>query len=190
MEDIEPGYCQCGCGKRTEGAYLRNRKDLGHIKGQPVRFLRGHGPQRLKSRPPSKRRPERRKPITERILERIDKDENGCWLWRGYVGPTGYAVLTTGSGESTSLQRASYEAFRGAIPEGMVVDHLCRVRHCGNPWHLEPVANRENLMRGESPSAKNARRTQCPYGHAYDQENTYYDSRGWRQCKTCWRQRP
>jgi hypothetical protein len=73
----------------------------------------------------------------------------------------------------------------GAVPEGLELDHLCRVRGCVNPKHLEPVTHRENLMRGESWSAVNARKTHCPEGHPYDETNTYIDGKGRRRCREC-----
>ncbi|WP_414654556.1 HNH endonuclease signature motif containing protein [Intrasporangium sp.] len=71
----------------------------------------------------------------------------------------------------------------GPIPEGLVLDHLCRNRACCNPAHLEPVTIRENILRGEP-----ANRTHCPHGHAYTPENTRIDN-NMRSCRTCIRER-
>ena len=91
--------------------------------------------------------------------------------------------------------RAAYEVRIGPIPDGMVIDHLCRNRACINPAHMEPVTNRENVLRGTGPSAQHARKTHCNYGHAYDDQNTMH-RRGRRHCRKCalratreWRER-
>lgn len=83
--------------------------------------------------------------------------------------------------------RISYEMLIGPIPSGLQLDHLCRVRHCVNPQHLEPVTNRVNSLRGISLPAQNHRKTHCPQGHAYTPDNVYYHGAGnrWRICATC-----
>jgi hypothetical protein len=67
----------------------------------------------------------------------------------------------------------------------LTIDHLCRVRHCVNPDHLEAVTCRENLLRGETLQAANVAKTECPQGHPYDEENTYVYPNGRRDCRTC-----
>lgn len=81
-----------------------------------------------------------------------------------------------------------YERRNGKVPSGLELDHLCRVRHCVNPDHLEPVTRRENTLRSTSPSAVNARKTACDRGHEFTDENTYVH-RGRRVCRTCNRRR-
>lgn len=81
--------------------------------------------------------------------------------------------------------RYAYEHFIGPIPEGLQVDHLCRVRNCVNPDHLEAVTCRENVLRGDGVAAANARATHCPQGHAYDEANTYTWTNGGRHCRAC-----
>lgn len=76
--------------------------------------------------------------------------------------------------------RVAYEAIKGPIPEGLVIDHLCRVRWCCNPEHLEAVTNEENILRGESPPARNARKERCDRGHELVPR-----SDGKRYCPTC-----
>lgn len=86
----------------------------------------------------------------ERILRRLRLDEeNGCWLWPGAVGNHGYGVVGLGGrDEGTGLvHRVAYEWAFGPIPEGYEVDHLCRVRRCFFPGHLEAVTKAENLRR-------------------------------------------
>lgn len=81
--------------------------------------------------------------------------------------------------------RVVYELRVGPIPEGLELDHLCRVRHCANPEHLEPVTGRENIRRGTSPSAINGRKTHCKNNHEFTPENTYVSPLGKRTCRTC-----
>jgi hypothetical protein len=84
--------------------------------------------------------------------------------------------------------RWSYEALVGPIPPGLEIDHLCRVRNCVNPSHLEPVTKAVNILRGESMSARHARQTHCKSGHPFDAENTRMTTDGQRRCRTCDRQ--
>lgn len=116
------------------------------------------------------------------VLERVSEDTSGCWLWTLHTNADGYAQ-TVWRGKSRRMHRVAYELFVGPIPEGLVLDHLCRVRHCLNPKHLEPVTGRENVMRGEGVGAKCARRTHCPAGHPLDNSNR--DQRGSRVCLPC-----
>ncbi len=85
--------------------------------------------------------------------------------------------------------RFAYELLVGPIPDGLVIDHLCRVRHCVNPAHMEPVTRWENTLRGGSFSAVAARQTHCVNGHPFDEENTHVDRRGFRRCRACNRER-
>ena len=77
----------------------------------------------------------------------------------------------------------------GPIPDGLYLDHLCRVRDCVAPDHLEAVTNRENTVRGENFIARQVSTTHCPQGHLYDEANTYICGRGKRECRTCKRAR-
>ena len=92
---------------------------------------------------------------------------SGCWLWIAALSPYGYAAFSVGgrAGRMVPGHRWSYEHFVGPIPEGLTLDHLCRVRGCVNPWHLEPVTRGENVMRGFGPAAIAARATHCQRGH-------------------------
>jgi hypothetical protein len=89
--------------------------------------------------------------------------------------------------------RWSYEYHVGPIPDGLQLDHLCRVRRCVNPWHLEPVTNRVNSQRGKAGAVNAARQEAkefCPYGHPYSPENTYQrPDRNGRDCRRCMRAR-
>lgn len=80
--------------------------------------------------------------------------------------------------------RASYEMFVGPIPEGLHLDHLCRVTLCVRPGHLEPVTLRENTLRGRAGDYQRAK-THCPSGHEYTEENMFNSPKGHRICKPC-----
>lgn len=73
------------------------------------------------------------------------------------------------------------------MEDGLELDHLCRVRCCVNPGHLEPVSHQVNALRGVSPTALNAAKTMCPVGHPYSIENTRISAAGYRFCRECGR---
>lgn len=82
------------------------------------------------------------------VRSMVKADEQGCWLWQGHINPqTGYGTREV-RGKAWRAHRFSYVHFVGEIPDGLVLDHLCRVRHCVNPDHLEPVTPQENVARG------------------------------------------
>jgi HNH endonuclease len=92
--------------------------------------------------------------VFERIEEKILPEPNsGCWLWSGCVGSHGYAQIAVKHG-TTVVHKILYEQKFGPVPKGLELDHLCRVRCCVNPDHLETVTRRENIRRGISPAAK------------------------------------
>lgn len=127
------------------------------------------------------------KNYTEKILARTDRTGD-CWLWTGYVRKDGYGVLPQKvDGRVTPLyaHRLSYEAFVGPIADGQQIDHLCRVRNCVNPAHLEAVAPRINYRRGSGWAGENAKRTHCKHGHEFTPENTRIHGNGWRACRSC-----
>lgn len=111
-------------------------------------------------------------------------DTGGCWLWTGALQPDGYPRLKV-NGQSISAHRWAYEYFWGPVPEGMQVDHLCQVRHCVHPLHLEAVTPRVNTLRSNAITAQQARQTHCSRGHPFDEENTVFDKRGHRSCRQC-----
>lgn len=108
---------------------------------------------------------------------------SGCWLWTAAVRPDGYGAIQMGATRGTILaHRLSYLMSSGVIPDEPELDHLCRVRRCVNPSHLEPVSTRENGIRGvpfrESP-------TQCPKGHEYALHGKRFPSGEGTICKLC-----
>jgi hypothetical protein len=109
-----------------------------------------------------------------------------CWLFTGRT-TKGYGVISI-KGRETYAHRYMYEQLRGPIPEGLELDHLCRVPRCVNPQHLEAVTHRINLLRGNGFSGRHARKTHCPKGHPYDETNTQM-SQGSRKCAECHRVR-
>lgn len=115
-------------------------------------------------------------------------DINECWLFAGYKNSIGYGqIFYTVNGKShyQYAHRVSYETFKAQIPKGLVIDHLCSVRHCINPNHLEAVTARENTLRGDGVQV-NIRKTRCPKGHDYSMSNTqYFGKKRWRRCRQC-----
>jgi hypothetical protein len=118
------------------------------------------------------------------LHERYELDPSGCWLWTGAT-TTGYGVLKV-DGKRWLAHRWSYEQLVGPVPVGLQLDHLCRVRRCVNPAHLEPVTLRENVLRGVGPSAVNAAKTECQNGHPFNDANTCITAVGNRRCRECW----
>lgn len=110
--------------------------------------------------------------------------ETECWEWQGPDNGVGYGKIKV-DGDFLYAHRYGYELFVGEIPDGLVIDHLCRNPSCVNPWHLEPVTQRINSQRGSR-----ATRTHCVNGHPYNEANTYiYPKTGHRQCRACNRER-
>lgn len=119
-----------------------------------------------------------------RFWEKVNKTD-GCWLWTGSKDSAGYGHFRIDSQRLRKAHRISYELLVGPIPEGLQLDHLCRVRECVRPDHLEPVTNYTNWTRSLAPSAINARRTHCANGHPFSGENLAVLRDGRRQCRTC-----
>lgn len=113
--------------------------------------------------------------------------ESGCWEWVGAVNPaTGYGQ-TWENGVCLTPHRMMYQRTKGAIPEGLEIDHLCRNRLCCNPDHLEAVTARVNIARSNAPNAIVGRTGLCKRGHEFTPENTYTRPNGGRLCRLCQR---
>lgn len=121
---------------------------------------------------------------TARFWARVDKQEEGCWVWTGSLDSKGYGMF--------GLGQRQYRAHRvslhlSGVDLGDYTDHVCRVRSCVNPDHLEVVTNQENLLRSPLTLASiNARKTQCKWGHEFTPENTWPNPNGLgRWCGVC-----
>lgn len=170
----KPGMCACGCGGTTALA-PENRKRDGFVKGQPYLYIQGHNGRLA--------HPEIR--FWQNVNGQAGPD--GCWPWIGKLNADGYGLFT-GSRRRVRAHRFAYELLVGPIPDGLVLDHLCRNPCCVNPTHLEPVTIRENVLRGVGPSAKHAVKTHCVNGHPFDSVNTHITAQGWRKCRACERE--
>lgn len=112
--------------------------------------------------------------------------ESGCWIWTGTVDGSGYGGIKI-RGKLTKAHRLSYEHYVGKIQPELEIDHLCRVRCCVNPEHLDQVTRSENLKR--SPILNRTHRKDidesCVNGHSWTPENTYINDKGHRFCRKC-----
>lgn len=120
--------------------------------------------------------------LPARIARNISMND-GCWLWSGQLDRDGYGrvyVAQQGRPPKTIMaHRYVYLSLSEPIPDGLQLDHLCRVRACVNPAHLEPVTRAENMRR------RSASQTHCKLGHEFNSANTYMRPSGHRQCRRC-----
>jgi len=129
--------------------------------------------------------------FVERFMRNIDMSKGlfECWEWMGSKDAYGYGQIGRNC-HMYKVHRVLYTYFVSIIPFGLTLDHKCRNRSCVNPSHLEPVSNHENILRGESFTAKQSRQTYCINGHPLSGENLSirYNKDGSfraRQCQTC-----
>jgi hypothetical protein len=157
------GHCHCKCGGKT--AIAKKTYTAQHqTKGKPNRFIAGHS---LPKHP-------------DYVV-----DGNGCWIWQGAHDYDGYGLINRLPLHRGNAHIYFYKLHVGLVPEGLEIDHLCRVRDCVNPAHLKPKPHKENVLIGESPTAKNARKTHCKRGHELAGDNIYIGSNGGRRCRIC-----
>lgn len=131
----------------------------------------------------------RPKPALQRFWRKVQiTTADGCWLWTAGTDRDGYGQFFDGN-RTVAAHRFAYELFIGPIPSRLVLDHLCRVRECVRPDHLEPTTKKINILRGVGACAINARKRFCIRGHALFGPNLHVkiDSRGRRQrhCRAC-----
>lgn len=133
MNDEQPnvpyGFCHCGCGQKTSISPRTHRR-YGHVKGEPVFYVLGHGCRK-----------------TEQYVEEDRGYTTPCWIFQLWRTHEGYGHLADGSGVQRLAHRVMWERANGPIPDGLHLDHLCREPSCVNPAHLEPVTPAENARR-------------------------------------------
>lgn len=128
----------------------------------------------------------------EKIFAQIQKTENGCWLWTGRIITYGYPIIfkprTIDHKKSSILvHRWIYQQYKGQIPKGFDVHHVCNNKVCVNPNHLEALDRNTHLKKGNSPSTVNSKKTHCNRGHSLD--NAYIEKpNGKRHCIICRRE--
>lgn len=123
-------------------------------------------------------------PWQKRFWDRVEKTE-GCWYWTGPLDRDGYGLATKGTGKEGKISRAhitAFELLRGPVPAGKMLDHLCRVRHCVNPYDCDPTTNKKNQERSPLYKTFEGRAT-CFRGHTLS--DCYYKADGRKICKTC-----
>lgn len=130
-------------------------------------------------------------PLKDRLFARVEVTD-GCWYWKGPTSGGGYGKISVNR-EGRVVHRVCYELLVGPIPENLVLDHICRVKHCVNPSHLRAVDSRTNSVENSvSPMAVNAAKTHCVNGHELSGDNVKHESgvyKGWaytrRHCLAC-----
>jgi hypothetical protein len=131
-----------------------------------------------------------------RFMSKFEETASGCWEWTAGLHKSGYGIFYGGRGTTTKAHRWGYILFRGPIPDGHYIDHLCRNIRCVNPDHLEPVTPGENTRRSQAGIYMRNRAilrlrevTECPQGHPFDDENTQWRRKGRtvprRVCRAC-----
>lgn len=128
--EVPYGKCRCGCGGDAPISQFTNQA-YGWEKGKPKKYILGHS-------------------VRLSQVDYLEEDRGHatpCWVWQMALAKAGYG-LTHVNGKTTSAHRFYYENRKGTIEKGLQLDHLCKVRCCVNPDHLEPVTNATNSRRG------------------------------------------
>ena len=125
--------------------------------------------------------------LEERFWAKVFKESEGCWHWTASTWKDGYGRFwSTDEGRVVRAHRFAYELANGPIPDGLVIDHLCRNRLCVRADHLEAVTSLENRRRGTNPTAINRLRTECVKGHPFTEDNIrIHPTNGGRNCRAC-----
>lgn len=129
-----------------------------------------------------------------RMQPYIEKQEDGCWVWKG--GKSGSYGRVAFGPRSERVHRVAWAVANGKWPHGMHVHHECRNRVCVNPAHLQAldagahslISSSEDFPEETHYSRVLKARTHCPRGHAYTPQNTYVNAKGYRACRACGRE--
>lgn len=125
------------------------------------------------------------RPALDRCQDKYEPEPNsGCWLWIGALTDDGYGCVYLPNKRRYRAHIVMYEAAKGRVPDGLCLDHKCRIKSCVNPDHLEAVTPRENTLRSDPGKHKRAQ-THCKNGHAFSEGNTKVDQNGRRACRAC-----
>lgn len=125
-----------------------------------------------------------RKGIEDRFWGKVEKTAT-CWLWQGHLSRGGYGHFAVGS-RPIKAHRFAYSLINGEIPDGLVVLHSCDTPACVNPDHLSVGTDSDNQRDSvQKKRHRESRKSICPHGHPYSEDNTYVDPRGRRQCRVC-----
>lgn len=211
------GLCLCGCGEPAPLA-KRTNAHLDMVRGEPLRYVKGHAARFhahdaaclvdcCDTTPEARglchshlewsRRHDGATPThlilrtdLERFEAKVKKLPSGHWMWTGARASRDKAYgAATLDKRVQPAHRVAWQLYRGPIPEGLVIDHLCRVTLCVNPDHLQPATGQLNTLRGDAPSAVNAAKTHCVNDHPFEGDNLIIRASGSRDCRTCRRER-
>ena len=156
---IEPGFCQCGCGRRVR-MVTKERPLWGYKPGEYIRCLQGHGARK------------------HQLVGYQINEATGCWEWTGSMHSGGYGLINQGD-TTIYAHRWSWEASHGPVPDGYELHHVCHNQRCINPEHLRLVTRKEHLSIYH-------RKTHCVHGHPFVGDNVYIrPDTGTQQCRAC-----